>query len=288
MGFAIALLREALDNGLRTAAQVRAGVGLPCLGLLPTLKTRSVRDRKPALAPAGERQIVAPALLRQTVLAPFSAYAEAIRGLRVRLTRTREGRRDVQVLGCVSAVPGEGKSTVSANFAFFLAEAGFRTLLIDGDLRKRTLSKVLAPSCRAGFVELMTDAMPVDDVLWRDASSKLSFLPASGRTGLHNLADSQAQALLGRLRTAFDFIVIDLPAMLPVADAAAVSHLVDGALMVVEWGRTPENVVRECIEHTAIDPARLLGVVLNKVDLKSLPHYQAYAGTYSADTLLPA
>jgi succinoglycan biosynthesis transport protein ExoP len=287
MGFAIALLREALDNGLRTAAQVRTGLGLPCLALLPVLNKQAGRDRKSPVVPVGERQIVAPPLLRQSVLAPFSHYAEAIRGLRVRLTRTREGRRDIRVLGCVSAVPGEGKSTVSANFAFFLAEAGFRTLLIDGDLRKRTLSRVLAPSCRVGFAELMADALPLDEVLWHDASSKLAFLPASASTGLHNLADSPAQALLGRLRTAFDFIVIDLPAMLPVADTAAVSQLVDGAVLVVEWGRTPESVVRECVEHTAIDPSRLLGVVLNKVDLKSLPHHKAYAGAYAAETLLP-
>jgi succinoglycan biosynthesis transport protein ExoP len=291
MGFTIALLREALDKGLRTAAQVRAGVGLPCLGLLPVLNLRSLRERKPAPVRAVERQINAPPLLQQTVLAPFSPYAEAIRGLRIRLTRTREGRRDINVLGCVSAVPGEGKSTVSANFAFFLAKAGFRTLLIDGDLRKRTLSRTLAPGCRAGLADLLADVLPLEDVLWHDASSNLAFLPASAdRASNHlpSLADSHAQALLGRLRAAFDFIIIDLPAILPVADAAAVSHLVDGAVMVVEWGRTPEDVVRECVEHTAIDPSRLLGVVLNKVDLKSMRHYHAYAGTYTAETLLPA
>ena len=142
LGFGIALLREALDRGVRTAAQVRASFGLPCLGLLPTLKLRTRRERMPAPI-TGERQITAPPLMRQTSLAPFSPYAESIRGLRVRLTRTRHGRRDVSLIGCVSAVPGEGKSTVSANLAFFLAEAGFRTLLIDCDLRKRTLSRAL-------------------------------------------------------------------------------------------------------------------------------------------------
>ena len=285
MGFAIALLREALDNGLRSAAQVRGSLGLPCLGMLPALKPRVWRDRKPAFVAAGERQITAAPLMRQTVLAPFSPYAEAIRGLRIRLTRTREGRREVSVLGCASALPGEGKSTVSANFAFFLAEAGFRTLLIDGDLRKRTLSKTLAPACRAGFIDLMAERVPLDEVLWHDAASKLAFLPAAAvpaGLGVPNLAGSQAQALLGRLRSAFDFIVIDLPAILPVADAAAASILVDGVVMVVEWGRTPEDVVRECIEQAAIDPNRLLGVVLNKVELKSLPHYHAYAGTYAS------
>jgi polysaccharide biosynthesis transport protein len=294
MGFGIALVREALDKGLRTAAQVRSSLGLPCLGMLPALKSRARRgDRKPVVTVAGERQIVAPPLLRQTMQAPFSPYAEAIRGLRIRLTRTREGRREVNVLGCASALPGEGKSTVSANFAFFLAEAGFRTLLVDCDLRKRTLSRILAPGCRGGFADVMADAMPLQDALWRDGGSKLAFLPAAsdrsaaGST-LPSLAGPQAQALLADLRAEFDFVVVDLPAILPVGDAAAASGLVDGMVMIVEWGATPEEVVRECLENTAIDPTRLLGVVLNKVDLKSLWHYHMPAGTYAAaDVLSP-
>ncbi|MDR3536962.1 MAG: Wzz/FepE/Etk N-terminal domain-containing protein [Acetobacteraceae bacterium] len=291
MGFAIALMREALDGAIRTAAQVRSSLGLPCLGMLPALKQRAWRDRQPAPVIAGERQIAAPPLMRQTSLAPFSPYAEAIRGLRLRLTRTRQGRRDVNIIGCVSALPGEGKSTVSANFAFFLAEAGFRTVLVDGDLRKRTLSTTLAPACRAGFVDVMADLLPLEDALWHDAASKLAFLPAladATPTALPNLAGTQAQALFAKLRTRFDFVVVDLPAILPVADAAAASNLVDGVVMVVEWARTPEDVVRECIEHNAIDPTRLLGVVLNKVHLKSLRHYHMAASSYGTDALIPA
>ena len=165
-------------------------------------------------------------MMRQTVLAPFSPYAEAIRGLRIRLTRTREGRREVSVLGCASALPGEGKRRCRPTSRSSWREAGFRTLLIDGDLRKRTLSKTLAPACRAGFVDVMAEKRPLDEVLWHDAYSKLAFLPAAAvpaGVGVPNLAGSQAQALLGRLRSAFDFIVIDLPAILPVADAAAAS-----------------------------------------------------------------
>ncbi len=295
MGFAIAVMRDALDKGLRTASQVRTSLGLPCLGMLPTLKLRSRREGKIApVAMMGERQVTPPPLMRQTALSPFSPYAESIRGLRIRLTRTRQGRREVGILGCVSALPGEGKSTVSANFAFFLAEAGFRTLLVDGDLRRRTLSSTLAPACRAGLTDVMAERLPLEDVLWHDAASSLAFLPASaerpvvGLSGLSGLAGVQAQALFARLRSEFDFVVVDLPAILPVADAAAAANLVDGVVMVVEWGRTPEDVVRECIEHTAIDPARLLGVVLNKADLKAMRHYHVPGGAYGTETLIPA
>ncbi len=289
LGFAIALLREALDRGVRTAAQIRDSFGLPCLGVLPVLKQRRARGRSP-VQPGATRQISAPALMRQTMLAPFSPYSEAIRGLRIRLTRTREGRRDVNMVGFVSALPNEGKSTVSANFAYFLAEAGFNTLLVDGDLRKRSLTRALAPSCRGGFAEVAAGAVPFDEVVWHDADGKLTFLPASSdRPGadLPSLAGPRSQALLTKLRTGFDFVVVDLPAILPVADAAAAANVVDGVVMVVEWARTPEDMVRESVEHAAIDPARLLGIILNKVDMKSLKHYDMRAAAYTDAALAP-
>ena len=90
------------------------------------------------------------------------------------------------------------------------------------------------------------------------------------------------------MRIDYDFVVVDLPALLPVADAVAASNLVDGVVMVVEWANTPEDVVRECIESSALEPGRLLGVVLNKVDVKALHPYDLPAGSYGSNVLLPA
>ena len=146
-----ALVRESFDKGIRTATQVLSGLGLPCLGMLPTLKLSAsdARARRWQGAVANSsvdpRLIAAPAILRQVMLHPFSSYGEAIRGLRFKLGRRSEGRRDGGVIGFASAQSGEGKTTVSANFAFFLAGAGFRTLLVDWDLRRQSLSQTLSP-----------------------------------------------------------------------------------------------------------------------------------------------
>ena len=302
LGFTVALVRESFDHGLRTAAQVRTGLELPCLGVLPTLKFRRRTDRAPVEIPTGDRRIVsAPPILRQVMLSPLSPYAEAIRGLRIRLMRPREGRREVSVIGFVSALPEEGKSTVSANFAFFLAEAGFRTLLVDWDFRKHSLSRLLAPTSAAGFAEIVGGSAQLADVVWRDPVSGLAFLPAAAAKGvtvseqargaipaLSSLNGPRAQALLASLREQFDYVVIDLPAMLPVADAVAATRLVDGVVMVVECGRTSQAVVQECIEHASIEPQSLLGVVLNKADLDTLHHYPSGVRAYDVIPLSPA
>jgi succinoglycan biosynthesis transport protein ExoP len=315
LGFAVALVRESLDRGLHTAAQVRAGLGLPCLGLLPVLKLRkpSRRERAASGRLAADRQIVAPPpILRQIMLAPLSPYAEAIRGLRLRLARASEGRRAISVIGCVSALPGEGKTTVSANFAFFLAAAGFRTLLVDWDLRRRSLSRLLAPTCAAGFAEVVNGSVPLDAAIWHDPDSSLAFLPAGddrgaasggqapGQTAGQAHGQTQCHAhgaaailpglgsLLASLREQYDYVVVDLPALLPAHDAAAAARLVDGVVIVVEWAKTPIDVVRDSLEQAGIEPQRLLGVVLNKVDVRAHSLYSAGSQAHGPVPLVPA
>jgi polysaccharide biosynthesis transport protein len=105
---------------------------------------------------------------------------------------------------------------------------------------------------------------------------------------LPSLNGPVAQSLLISLRGQYDYIVIDLPAMLPVSDAAAATRLVDGVVMVVEWGRTPQHVVMESIENAGIDPQCLLGVILNKADLDTLRRYPAPVRATGAVPLIPA
>jgi succinoglycan biosynthesis transport protein ExoP len=303
-GLIAALVRESLDAGLHTAAQVRTGLGLQCLGMLPMLRQPGLKLRArgwrapPTVGDAatGPRVLAAPALLRQVMLAPFSPYAEAIRGLRFKLTRMSEGRRAVNVIGCVSALSGEGKTTVSANFAFFLAGAGFRTLLVDGDLRRQSLSTLLSPDRQAGFADVVSGRLQLNDVLWRDPETGLAFLPAAfDRSGAPGKPAHGTDAilatlggLLGSLREQFDYILVDLPAMLPVVDAAVAARTVDGVVIVVEWGRTPLAVVQDSIEQSQIDPQRLLGVILNKVDLEKLSNYPTTAQARGPAPLVPA
>ena len=283
VGFALAFLRESLDGGLRMASEVRTALGVPCVGVLPAIKPRGTRNRtrrEQGNAKAEDRIIRAmPPILRQAIVAPYTPFAETIRGLRVRLTKSRDRRRDIAVIGCLSALPGEGKTTVSANLATFLAQSGFRTLLVDLDLRRRSLSHILAPAASGGLVEVAGGRTPLASVLWRDPTSGLAFLPASGlaqRTEVLSdrlLASPHVSALLRDVRSDFDYVIVDLPAMLPVAEAGAAADWMDGLFMVVEWGRTRAEIVQEGIVTAELDMQRFLGVVLNKADPSALHGY---------------
>jgi succinoglycan biosynthesis transport protein ExoP len=302
VGIVIAIVLESLDRGIRTAAQIRAGLGLPCLAMLPILKglaparMRRTRQAEANSATMETRLIEVPALWRRVILEPLSPFAEAIRGLRFKLTHGSAGRRDIAVIGCVSASSGEGKSTVAANFAVFLASAGFRTLLLDWDLRRQSLSQILTPGRQAGYADVVNGGVALEAAMWRDAATGLAFLPAAttratglaGRVRGPEAVLSGFGALLGTLRQNFDYIVVDLPAMLPIVDAAVAAQLVDGMIVVVEWGKTPLDTVRDSISQSQIDAGRILGVVLNKVDLHKLADYPTTTQVPGPSPLVPA
>ncbi len=280
IGFGVALTRDALDGGLRTASQVRLMLGLNCLGLLPAVpKPRqhgklAVAKQAPA-EPAAPRSIVnAPAIMRYAANMPLSAFGETVRGLRIRMIQQRDGKRPAAVVGCASILPGEGKSTVAASFAFFLAQAGFRTILLDWDLRKPSLTRALAPGASVGFADVAAGRVPLSDALWHDKQTGLDMLPLGrGDVSLDLLEHPAAGELLATLRQQYDHIIIDLPAMEAVSDAQIAAQLVDGLLLVVEWGRTPKDLVLEWLNSGGIDERNILGVILNKVDMKMLRSY---------------
>jgi succinoglycan biosynthesis transport protein ExoP len=286
LGFAAAFLREALDSSIRTTAQIRNDLGVASLGLLPAIKPRRTvslghTDRGPS---SNESRVIwnVPPILCQSIDAPNGAFAETIRGLRVRMTRGRVGSSNVRVIACVSALPGEGKSTTCANFAFSLAQSGFRTLLLDWDFRKQSLSQLLAPERRAGFAAVASGDVALADAVWRHVETKLDFLPADPRAAQVDLGGIQARKQLTTLREAYDYVVIDLPAVSAVADALSAAGAVDGYLLVIEWGRTPLEVVQETLAD--LNAGSALGAVLNKVDVNALTRYPAgnYYGQSSA------
>jgi succinoglycan biosynthesis transport protein ExoP len=275
VGFALALTRDALDSGLRNAAQVRAVLGLNCLGLLPAVPQPRQQAKAAAAETGPPRSIVnVPAIMRHAASMPLSAFGESVRGLRVRMIQQRDGKRPAAVVGCASILPGEGKSTVASNFAFFLAQAGFHTLLLDWDLRKPSLTQALAPGAAVGFADVAAGRVALADALWHDRQTGLGVLPmGKGALSLDVLEDPAAAQLLAQLRQEYDHIIIDLPAMEAVSDAQIAAQHVDGLLLIVEWGKTPKDLVLEWLNSGGIDERNILGVLLNKVDMKMLRSY---------------
>jgi succinoglycan biosynthesis transport protein ExoP len=287
LGFALAIVRDTMDRGVRTGAQLRMALGLDCLGMMPLIPTtgrKRLHRRRDVDRHAAARSLASwPAMLRLAGTDPMSQVADVMRRTRVRISQLGVEKQGGKVIGCVSARSGEGKSTISANLASCMARAGMRTLLIDWDLRKHSLTSALAAGHPPGFVDLVAGPdVVVTNVLWHDPVSQLRFLPGGSGSGttlpcaVEALNVPSAHALIDALRQHYDCIVVDLPAMEAAADADAAASMTDALLLVVEWGRTDLESIVECLASTQAISPRLMGAVLNKVDMRALRRYSDY------------
>ena len=283
VGFGIALAREIMDQRLRTPAQVREATGLDTLAQLPRLYRRDYAPRRGFTEePADVRQrslalSVRASILRVATDSPFSPFAEALRGVRVRIAQRHARSHDFRVIGVVSVGADEGKSTVAANLAHLLAASGSRTILLDWDLRKTTLTNALAFRNEGGFSELASGTASLTAAIWHDPKDGMAFLPATAgkvsTQAVEVLGSERTKATLDSLRTSYDYLVVDLPALGTVMDAQAVAHLVDGFVVVVEWGEAWQDSLMDCLSQAGFEDGQMLGVVFNKVDLASAKRF---------------
>jgi succinoglycan biosynthesis transport protein ExoP len=183
-----------------------------------------------------------------------------------------DGRK--KVLGVTSARPREGKSLVASNLGWMLAIAGRRVLLIDCQPRNRELTLKLAPNAKDGLMRIAGGPEAMDEVIWRDENTNLDLLPMDAPTSVGQLigvvSPAMMQGLLAAVQDRYDVIVIDLPALTPVADVKAISHLIDHFLLVTEWGRTSQSAVLSALNATPLVYEKLLGLVLNNADPAAL------------------
>jgi len=181
-------------------------------------------------------------------------------------------------------LPKEGKTTVAANFGHLTALTGHRTLLIDGDLHTRSLTRELAPNAKTGLVEALKDPRSFGYHIQRSKETGLDFLPSFMVSRMVNSADimaSKAMAdLLLVMRENYEYIIIDLAPVMPVADAKAVSHLIDAMVYVIEWGKTTRTALQESISGSEVIQKKLLGAVLNRANPKMLKRIEAYKGSH--------
>ncbi len=286
LGCGIGLLRTIMDRVFRTGSSLEAGLGLPCLSIVPLLKEADrPKIRRQAQSDDPGKRIIQtmPGIMSAATSMPLSRFAESIRaiklGIDLNLTETSN-----KIVGITSTLPNEGKSTIAVSLAQLIAHAGKRVILVDCDLRNPTLSASLAPGTNAGLIEVISGARPLDDVVWRDPKTDLAFLPTAKKGSLLHtseiLSAEQTRKLFDRLRTAYDYIIVDLPPLAPVVDVRATTPLIDCYIMVVEWGKTRTDVVQHAL-HTAPNIYdTLIGTVLNKTDMSAMKRYDAYHNEY--------
>lgn len=205
----------------------------------------------------------APSVL-PVVAAPNSAAADRIRAVQVSLLRAMSAAGH-QTLLVTSPGRGDGKSVMAANLALVLAkDAGCRVLLVDGDLRKPAVPGLFGVPAGPGLAETLARGAVWRQCVLRAPWNELDLLPA-GRAGdaAALLVSPAAQAVLDDMRAAYDVVVIDSPPILAVAETTAMAGLADAVLLVAREGHTPREALAEAAR--ALDPGKLVGVVLNAV-----------------------
>jgi succinoglycan biosynthesis transport protein ExoP len=308
LGVGFGALREVLDRGFRTGDQVKSVLNTDCLALIPRLGNGHSRVRRlsfgadnlsgvrlnsmfvpPALASAAsgdhsdkghsrsETQI-----LWTAVSAPNSPYADAMRS--IKLAVDSDGHGACNVIGLTSFLPTEGKSTVAAGIATLMAQAGRRTVLVDLDVRNPSLSRALTPDAQVGFLEVVDGAARLDQAVRWDPSTKLAFLPTlanqSSRNATEMLASAEARRIIDSLKAAYECVIVDLAPLISTVDIRAVSRIIDSYVLVIEWGATKMESVQYALSNAPAVQSKMIGAVLNKVDLASLGRYQSHSYGY--------
>jgi polysaccharide biosynthesis transport protein len=267
-GLGIVFLVGFRDDRFTSVAEVSSTLGDSVVGLLPEM-SQAGGGVMPLLALNDPRHI----------------YAESYRSLRSALLfLATEGARP-KILLIASATPGDGKSTVATNLARTLALSGSRVLLVDGDLRKGHLHRLLGLQREPGLAELLAQTCDPDKVMQQDSLPNLTFISCGGYNS-GNPGDlflgSGLDQILARWRQEFDLVVIDSSPVFAADDASCLAPKVDGTLFVVRNRQSSARAVREALELLAQRQARILGIVFNGVDATARSyHYYKYTDYYS-------
>jgi len=216
---------------------------------------------------------------------PQGARAEAFRQLRTSLQFVDIDRKPRSIV-VTSSLPSEGKSTTAANLALTLAEAGLRVILVEGDLRRPTLSEYLGLEGAAGLTTVLVGNASLSDVLQPWGDGNLNVLPTGPipPNPSELLGSQHMLKLLEQLDGMADIVLIDAPPLLPVTDAAVLSALADGALVVCRVGKTRREELRRAVKALRGVDARLLGIVLNMTPAKRSDGYSYRYSTAPAIT----
>jgi len=218
-----------------------------------------------------------------TETAPKSAAAEAYRTLRTNIQFAGLDR-PCKTIVITSAAPAEGKTTTAANFAAVCAQSGSRVLLVDGDLRKPTLHRIFGLDNQRGLTTTMIEGKSLADVAIPTRVPNLSVVVSGPLPPNHAelAASRRMHDLMEAATRVFDLIVIDTPPVLSVSDAVALAAQMDGVILVVRGGKTSAEAARRAAEQIDAVKGRILGVLLNRVDMRHGGYYADQHRYYDA------
>ena len=276
MGVGVALLFENFDNTFRAPEDLKPHLGVPFLGMVPdvTLGSGSGTTRGPSPAVPGNR---------------MNPVADAYRVLRTNLIFS-SAETTGRAIAITSAVPSEGKTTTIANLAESLANNGAKVLAIDADLRKPTLHAHFRVSKTPGLSDMIVGNAAASKAIRSTRINGLSVLPCGyiPPNPAELLGSAMMQQIMEAVRSRFDWVLLDTPPILAMADAAVVSPMVEGVVLVIGAETSKKPQVERAIEQVQSIGGKIVGVVLNKVNLQSnayyySQHYGEYYRSYYAE-----
>lgn len=288
LGFSAAIVRDLIDHTFRRLNDIGDVLGVPLLAVLPLWSQRMSFASFKAKFTVADAGVSPGDLLRQRSViwagddAPRSQYAESLRMLTHQVNQ-RLQQRDHKVIGMTSAQPAEGASTLAAGMAVTMATSGRRTLLIDCDLRNPSLTRSLTPNASSGIIEILNGKAKLEDVLKTDPATGLKFLPVPSAQNLRSdqlLSSANMESLILAARSQFDRIIVDLPSLVPMVDVMMTTRYIDTYISVVGWGISEKESTRRAYDYSTFFRERLMGVVLNKVDMKRLHLYDQDAAQW--------
>lgn len=281
-GIGLAVVLDILDNTVRTPEEAQQLTSLPSLGLVPLMGEAS--EVKPA---AGKRLPVKTGTGRPNTSLGLVAYgrpksevSEAYRALRTSVLLSAFGRAPKVIL-LTSPLPQEGKSTTSVNLGIVLAQKGGKVLIVDADLRRPNIHRTFGVGSTAGLSTVLAGSDSFEKAaIPSPILPNLTILPAGPTPPQPSemLGSPLMRDLVQQWAKDFDHVIIDSPPVLSVTDAVLLSSVADAVILVIRSGQTTKEALRRSRNLLAQVNARVLGIVMNAVDLRSPDGYYYYYG----------
>jgi polysaccharide biosynthesis transport protein len=259
LGLGLAILLDLLDKRVRYPEQVAADLRLDIIGAIPL-----VHPGRPSV----EEQ---------------AQLVESFRTLRLSLRHQFNASEPVSFT-VTSTGPSEGKSFVSSNLALSFAEAGFRTVLIDGDTRRGAIQQAFGVPQKPGLVDYLQGTSTLDETVYPTSYERLSLVPCGSRhrQAPEMVTTAEMESLLDELRARYDVVIVDSPPLGAGTDAYALATLTGGLLMVLRVGVTDRKMAVAKLETMDRLPIRPLGAVLNGIEPKGVFQYYHYLEGYNS------
>lgn len=257
VGIGLAFFIEYLDTSVKTIDDVERALQSPVLGIIPQNVGLLIHE------------------------GAESPHAEAYRVLRTNILFSRKDDK-LNTVAVVSAGAGEGKTTTCFNLATVFAQSDHRVLVVDSDLRRPTLHKLMKVSNSAGLTSYLLKQNTLDQVIQISSLPNLHFMP-SGKlpsSSLGILSSPQMKELISELKQRYDFVFFDSPPIMGVSDASILASEVDMTVQVIQYRRYPQPMnirAKQMIEKVG---GRLVGIVLNNINMSQDESYYYYSGYY--------